>query len=713
MDKRKNIVQYRERLDNTLTSFDLTNYEKLKTLVKSQLHHSSQSEMELEGYEEKLEIKTAELSNFLDMMRSASADESGGFSTSRTDWKLKQDNEEFRVMYREGPEGTPYNTLLIEGYVDGPVDVALCVSWESSLYKKWWPQFTVPTFKVTASDCLQKVQTGEQIALIRMKPPWPLSTREAVAHYYLFEYIQDDLIVVLLKTVTESEKINETIDGFSNDVIPEAKGVVRIDLLGGYVIQKVTSERSYFRAIGNLDIKLDFMPPSLINFISRQLIGSGFRLYQKAVASKMNGDKEFGKALTDLLYVRIREALYNTDESNAMDEDELKQVASIFPAEELSQSKQDWVKNMSREDRSNQNANNYNGEILDTGSEEIVQSEKDFKKVHDISTEEGDTSFVLHGSRNCEIVNADSEEIVEENIEEIVQIEKDVKKVHDIPFEESNTSFVLKGNSNCEIVDADREEIAEADIGEIVQIEKNVKKVNDISVGEVDTSIVLKGQKNCEIVDADSEATIEANIEDIVQIEKDVNKEHDVSIEYDNIRGVLKRKSNVYISSNVKQALETLERAISSVQKYGFRSRRFSFSFVNDETSCKEKDDKEYPYSAKLVQPSVENDVSAKGPSSNILRESLDDLEIQNFRHTGADLSMKEVNYNKIAPDFSNQNHLRPIEASQIDSYSLKNETTLNQTISDNKQYTRPDMSSDVPKQLNKRKNYRYCCFMH
>lgn len=34
-----------------------------------------------------------------------------------------------------------------------------------------------------------------------MKPPWPLSTREAIVHYYLFEYFQDDLIIVLLKTV--------------------------------------------------------------------------------------------------------------------------------------------------------------------------------------------------------------------------------------------------------------------------------------------------------------------------------------------------------------------------------------------------------------------------------------------------------------------------------------------------------------------------------
>ena len=30
-----------------------------------------------------------------------------------------------------------------------------------------------------------------------------------------------------------------------------------------------------------MDIKLDFVPPWLINFMSRQLIGSGHKLYQK------------------------------------------------------------------------------------------------------------------------------------------------------------------------------------------------------------------------------------------------------------------------------------------------------------------------------------------------------------------------------------------------------------------------------------------------
>lgn len=38
-------------------------------------------------------------------------------------WQLKQDTEEFRVMYREGPHGTPFHSLLVEGYVEAPLDV--------------------------------------------------------------------------------------------------------------------------------------------------------------------------------------------------------------------------------------------------------------------------------------------------------------------------------------------------------------------------------------------------------------------------------------------------------------------------------------------------------------------------------------------------------------------------------------------------------------
>ncbi|CAH9068359.1 unnamed protein product [Cuscuta epithymum] len=80
-------------------------------------------------------------------------------------------------------------------------------------------------------------------------------------------------------------------------------------------MQKVSTNRSYFR-IANMDIKLDFVPPALINFFSRQLIGSGFKLYKKEVASVSIGDEDFSKALKGLQYNRIREALYSDSKSN-------------------------------------------------------------------------------------------------------------------------------------------------------------------------------------------------------------------------------------------------------------------------------------------------------------------------------------------------------------------------------------------------------------
>ncbi|KAK5845617.1 hypothetical protein PVK06_001811 [Gossypium arboreum] len=66
-----------------------------------------------------------EVSNLLDMLRSTCIDDrnvSKSSETSHGEWKLKHDNEEFRVMYREGPHGTAFHTLLVEGYVDGDED---------------------------------------------------------------------------------------------------------------------------------------------------------------------------------------------------------------------------------------------------------------------------------------------------------------------------------------------------------------------------------------------------------------------------------------------------------------------------------------------------------------------------------------------------------------------------------------------------------------
>ncbi|XP_012485709.1 uncharacterized protein LOC105799603 isoform X2 [Gossypium raimondii] len=307
MEKKKAISQYRERLDDTLSSAELTDPETLKTLVKNQILRYAQHEKE-EFSEHLLDKRAQEVSNFLDMLRSTSVDDhqvSESSETSHGEWKLKHDNEEFRVMYREGPHGTPFHTLLVEGYVDGPLDVCLCISWESPLYKKWWPQSSFPPFKVTSSTCLQKIRIGEQIALVRVKVAWPLSAREALVHYFFFEYFQDDLIVILVNTISDVNDIDKATHGFTNDGIPEAKDVVRIDVVGGFALQKVNNERSYF---------------------SLQCL--------QTVASVTNSDEDYSKALGDPLFCLIRGALFSNNKSGEVPEaQEIKREPDILPKE--------------------------------------------------------------------------------------------------------------------------------------------------------------------------------------------------------------------------------------------------------------------------------------------------------------------------------------------------------------------------------------------
>lgn len=294
------ICDFREKLDKTLASHSVSDKESIRKLVQNQLSSSPSQVQDL-----LLEKRVAEISDLLDLLKSASGNDfkaSKVNGASHGSWKLKQDKEEYRVMYREGPPGSPFHTLLAEGYADAPIDACLCVGWEVSMYDKWWPQIDFPPFKIITSCCLKKVRIGEHISLLRVKVPWPLSDREVVLNYFELEYLEDDLVIVLLTSISDIQNTDELMQGYIN------KETVRMDLaVGGFAIKRITSNTSYFRTVGNLDIKLELAPPSLINFMSRQLLGGACKLYRKTVASVAKGDGDFSKALEDPLYVRVRE----------------------------------------------------------------------------------------------------------------------------------------------------------------------------------------------------------------------------------------------------------------------------------------------------------------------------------------------------------------------------------------------------------------------
>ncbi|KAJ1276031.1 hypothetical protein BS78_05G182900 [Paspalum vaginatum] len=363
MEKRKRVLELRDRLDRTLALPDLAEESLLRALVKKQILASSLSSSSDEGDIDLIaETRAKEVSEFLEMLNtSRDRGSSKVHGVQHKEWKVKQDTDQLRVMYREGPEGTPFHTLLAEGFADGPIDVyafrhtffvnhnilevshyyivatrsttrvtsnskggATVLQLELQQQRLLqFPQYNLPTFRIDQSGCLKKVRIGEEICTVRVKVPWPVSEREALLHYFELEYLKEDIVIVIMKTISDLDSINTRTDGFSRDGIPEAGDTVRIDLFGGFVLQRITKERSFFRAIANMDIKLDFVPPWLINFISRQLIGSGHKLYQKAVSTVATCDEDYRKALRAPLYVRICEyqdydkAKVTTTEENA------------------------------------------------------------------------------------------------------------------------------------------------------------------------------------------------------------------------------------------------------------------------------------------------------------------------------------------------------------------------------------------------------------
>ncbi|KAL6138270.1 hypothetical protein ACLB2K_063553 [Fragaria x ananassa] len=262
-------------------------------------------------------------------------------------------------------------------------------------------------------------------------------------------------------------------DGLKNEATDVAKDVVRIDVVGGFALQKVTEDRSYLRTIANMDIKMDLIPPSLINFVSRQLIGNGFRLYQKVVSLKLNRDEDYSKALRGPLYSRIREALSSLHESKRLVEG---------------------------------------------------------KKLHDDASNLSEEHLTKNKINDLKLVNMD-------------------EKVHNGLLASESTpddAHFTGGNTRCEIEEVESEE------SKTEEIESEKSKIEEVQSKE---SRQLEDQTSNRIPE----------------------------------RGHINGKRNVFISSEVEQAIGTIDKVILKVRQYRFSAEMPSSGF-NTEVSGKEKD---------------------------------------------------------------------------------------------------------------------------
>ncbi|GAQ79706.1 hypothetical protein KFL_000360220 [Klebsormidium nitens] len=292
----------RARLEEALSSADLCSKDSVRRLVNKAFLHSPDGE-QLGSDGGVLNSRFEEVWRFLSELRGVSgelAKESAVVDDiDGRGWKVKEDTGNMRVLYRKGPEGTPLHTLCLEGMINGPLATALCVAWEAPYFKDWWPQFTVPTFKISESKWLEQPKPGQVIASVRFKVPWPFTAREIVLEAYAVDYLIQDVLIVLMKTLPPGPSpLSE--DG--PPIPPEDKGITRMEVVGGYIFQQIAPSQCYFRTIADIDLKLALVPAWVINFISRQLAGLGLKLFEKVVQDVTSAkDTKFVKVFQRLL----------------------------------------------------------------------------------------------------------------------------------------------------------------------------------------------------------------------------------------------------------------------------------------------------------------------------------------------------------------------------------------------------------------------------
>jgi hypothetical protein len=321
-----NLNKASDLFNRTLASETFSNEDKVVDIVKEQIHKSglagvqkeeSKQNVGSDHSDEEVQYWAGKVWEFLEELRRACPELNRKKKASGRipEWKLKDETERYRVMYKEGPEGSPFHTLGLDGLVDGDFTSALCVAWEVPLYKEWWPHFKVPTFKVVESKLLKRIRVGHDLELIRFKIPWPLADREVVWSAFEIHDLEQEILVGLIESVPEAiGELNEKVVGFTAaDVPPSAATNVRMDVRGGFVMQRISKDQFFFRTLINMDMKLEYVPPSLINFISRHVAGQGLKLYQKAVLAACKGTgkgQAFEKPLkTGLLYDRVKSGL--------------------------------------------------------------------------------------------------------------------------------------------------------------------------------------------------------------------------------------------------------------------------------------------------------------------------------------------------------------------------------------------------------------------
>ena len=177
---------------------------------------------------------------------------------------------------------------------------------ESQLYASWLPSWTMPKLKFSRTEKLDQRGRCSQLLLVTVECPWPFSTREVVLDALAFDDIDESGVVAVLLNSCDCED-DERVPAIDH----KFGQCTRVDFHGGFLFRAIPSEGEAWKKarekhedemivsfIFNIDPKISYVPVSIIQFITRTVIGTLWGMFMKIASKVKNGEmKEHAEAI--------------------------------------------------------------------------------------------------------------------------------------------------------------------------------------------------------------------------------------------------------------------------------------------------------------------------------------------------------------------------------------------------------------------------------
>lgn len=187
-------------------------------------------------------------------------------------WVEVTDKRQIQTAYKE-EQASPMHSIKVTGDVAADLFHVLTLINESDLL----PTLIPINIQVTK---LKQISKFRQLLHIRLKLPWPFDDRDLVIVSRGVDLLKDGHVIIVGYSVHSWDDV---------EIPPVASGCTRLDVhLFGSLITPISKEKTSITAFSSFDLKMNTLPPTLLNFFSRHLAFYGFEIFQRQ-ASRLMG----------------------------------------------------------------------------------------------------------------------------------------------------------------------------------------------------------------------------------------------------------------------------------------------------------------------------------------------------------------------------------------------------------------------------------------